>query len=159
MRIPTIAILLLCASAPAQQKADRILIEKSQHRMTLFAGPNILRTYKVWLSQSPIGAKQQEGDLKTPEGDYVIDGHNRNSAAHRSLHISYPNQQDRARAATAHVRPGGNIMIHGFPNGSNITTPSYIIADWTWGCFAVTDREIEEIYKLVPNGASVHIQP
>jgi murein L,D-transpeptidase YafK len=153
------AAFFVCLSAFPQQKADRIVIEKSHHRMTLFAGPKILRIYHVWLSQSPVGAKQQEGDLKTPEGDYIIDGHNKNSAAHRSLHISYPNQQDQARATAAHVKPGGNIMIHGVPNGAHVSGPSYLIADWTYGCFAVTDKEIEEIYDLVPNGARVHIEP
>jgi murein L,D-transpeptidase YafK len=155
------AAFLVSLPTQAQQKADRILIEKSQHRMTLFAGPNILRVYRIWLSQSPVGAKQQEGDLKTPEGDYIVDGHNRNSAAHRALHISYPNQQDRARAAAAHVSPEGNIMIHGLPNGTRVSGPSYLIPDWTYGCFAVTDKEIEgstTSSPTVPRSTSSHRQ-
>jgi murein L,D-transpeptidase YafK len=151
--------LLLCASAAAQQKADRIVIEKSQHRMTLFAGPNILRIYRIAIGRGPAGPKLQQGDNKTPEGDYIVDGHNAHSAAHMALRLSYPNAEDRARAAKAHVNPGGDIMIHGLPNGQGAVGSAHTATDWTYGCIAVTDEEVEEIYALVPNGAKVHIQP
>jgi murein L,D-transpeptidase YafK len=162
--LPPIRMLTLlatvCLALPAMgQKADRIVIEKSQRRMTLFAGPNILRIYQIWLGTSPKGAKQQKGDHKTPEGDYVIDNHNANSNYHRALHLSYPNPQDRARAAAAHVQTGGDIMIHGLPNHTGWAVFGHHLPDWTDGCVAVTDQEIEEIYDLVPNGTRVHIQP
>jgi len=154
-----LTVLLLSTSALAQQQANRIVIEKSQHRMTLFAGSNILRIYRIAIGRGPTGPKLEQGDNKTPEGDYTVDGHNAHSAAHRSLHLSYPNAEDRARAAKARVSPGGDIMIHGLPNGQGYIGTSHSATDWTYGCIAVTDEEIEEIFTLVPNGTKVHIQP
>ncbi len=154
-----LATLLLCASAAAQQKADRIVIEKSQHRMTLFAGPTILRIYRIAIGRGPTGPKLQQGDHKTPEGDYTVDQHNANSSFHRALHISYPNTEDRSRAAKAHVGPGGDIMIHGLPNGRGWIGRAQRLYDWTDGCIALTNEEMDEVFELVPNGAKVHIQP
>ena len=143
---------------PPKPKADRILIEKAARKMTLFQGEETLKTYRISLGRQPVGAKQQEGDGKTPEGRYTIDGRNAGSAFHLSLRISYPNAADRAQAAKSGVKPGGQIMIHGLPNGMP-DFGSGILSDWTDGCVAVSNAEIEEIWKLVPNGAAVEILP
>ena len=127
--------------------------------MLLLSGGKVIRTYKVALGKNPVGPKERQGDGKTPEGDYFISGRNRASSYHRSLAISYPNRTDRARAKKLHVDPGGDIAIHGLPNGRGWIGAAHRLADWTLGCIAVTDEEIEEIWRLVPNGTPVRINP
>lgn len=139
-------------------KADRILVVKSTHTMTLYAGGKVLRTYKVWLGRGHGDAKQRQGDNETPEGSYTINGRNAHSAAHLSLHISYPNAADREHARKLGVDPGGDIMIHGLPPGNDWVKPGQKLPDWTYGCIAVTDAEIEEIWKLVPLGTAIEIR-
>lgn len=139
--------------------ADRIVIAKADRTLTLYRGTEVLRTYKVALGSNPEGPKEEEGDGRTPEGAYVIDARNAQSAFHRSLHISYPNAEDRRRATRRHVRPGGAIMIHGLPNGLSAIGAAHRLRDWTAGCIAVTDAEIEEIWRMVPNGTRVEIRP
>ena len=139
--------------------ADKILIEKKERRLTLISKNKVLKTYKISLGGNPNGPKERIGDNKTPEGTYVIDSRNSSSHYHRSLHISYPNEKDKKRAKELGVSPGGNIMIHGIKNGFEWVGPSHTWLDWTKGCIAVTDREIEEIDKLVPNGTIVEILP
>jgi len=139
--------------------ADKILIEKSKRKMTLFAGGTVLKTYKIALGGNPNGPKERQGDNKTPEGIYIIDSRNRDSRYHLSLHVSYPNEKDRRRAKELGVSPGGNIMIHGMKNGYSWIGELHTAVDWTNGCIAVTDEEIEEIDKLVPNGTVVEIRP
>jgi murein L,D-transpeptidase YafK len=107
----------------------------------------------------PWDPKQREGDLKTPEGDYAIDGRLEASAFHRALHVSYPNARDRAAAARAHVNPGGAIMVHGIRNGLGWLGRLHRRVDWTSGCIALTDREIEEIWRAVPDGTPILIEP
>ena len=139
--------------------ADRILIEKSERRLTLFAKGKLLKTYKIALGGNPDGPKERQGDNKTPEGTYVIDSRNRGSRYHLSLHISYPNEKDRKRAKQLGVSPGGDIMIHGIKNGLSWAGDLHTGVDWTKGCIAVTDEEIEEIEKVAPNGTIVEIRP
>ncbi|MEW5745852.1 MAG: L,D-transpeptidase family protein [Nitrospirota bacterium] len=139
--------------------ADKILIEKKARRMTLFSKDTVLKTYKIALGGNPDGPKERQGDNKTPEGTYTIDWRNRNSDYHLSLHISYPNEQDRKRAKELGVSPGGDIMIHGIKNGLSWVGGRHTEIDWTKGCIAVTDEEIEEIDRLVPNGTVVEIIP
>ena len=139
--------------------ADKILIEKKERRLTLISKGEVLKTYKIALGGNPIGPKERQGDNKTPEGTYVIDSRNKDSRYHLSLHISYPNEKDRKRAKELGVSPGGDIMIHGIKNGSSWVGDSHTEVDWTKGCIAVTDEEIEEIEKLVPNGTIVEIRP
>ena len=103
--------------------------------------------------------KTYKGDNRTPEGFYTIDGRNPGSHYHRSIHVSYPNAQDRARAKKLGKDPGGDIFIHGLPNGQGWIGKAHVLHDWTLGCIAVTDEEIEEIWKLVPNGTVVEIRP
>ena len=112
----------------------------------------IFRTFEIALGMMPIGDKKQEGDFKTPEGDYFIDRRNPDSAFHLSLGISYPNENDVKRATKLGKSPGGDIFIHGRGNPTR-----YLVRDWTWGCIAVTNDEIEEIYSMVRDGTPIAI--
>ena len=138
---------------------DRILIEKSTRRLKLISQGEVLKSYKIALGGNPIGPKERKGDNKTPEGTYVLDARNRDSRFHLSLHISYPNERDKKRAKELGDSPGGDIMIHGIKNGFSWAGDAHAGVDWTKGCIAVTDQEIEEIDKLAPNGTIVEIRP
>jgi tetratricopeptide (TPR) repeat protein len=138
---------------------DKILIEKQARRLTLLTKGEVIKTYKIALGGNPVGPKERQGDCKTPEGTYIIDSRNGNSGFHLSLHISYPNAQDKKRARELGVSPGGDIMIHGIKNGFAQVGASHAEVDWTEGCIAVTDQEMEEIYKFVPDGTIVEIRP
>ena len=138
---------------------DKVLIEKKARRLTLLSKGEAIKTYKIALGGNPVGPKERQGDLKTPEGTYIIDARNGNSGFHLSLHISYPNEQDKKRARELGVSPGGDIMIHGLKNGYGEMGASHAGVDWTEGCIAVTNQEMEEIYKFVPNGTVVEITP
>jgi len=139
--------------------ADKILIEKKERRLTLISKGKVLKTYKIALGGNPDGPKERQGDNKTPEGTYIIDARNRDSRYHLSLHISYPNEKDKKRAKELGVSPGGDIMIHGIKNGFSWVGDMHTEVDWTKGCIAVTDEEIEEIERLAPNGTIVEIRP
>jgi tetratricopeptide (TPR) repeat protein len=138
---------------------DRILIEKNARRLMLISQGEVLKSYNIALGGNPIGPKERQGDNKTPEGTYAIDGRNKDSRFHLSLHISYPNERDKNRAKELGVSPGGDIMIHGIKNGFSWVGDAHTEVDWTKGCIAVTDEEIEEISKLAPNGTIVEIRP
>jgi murein L,D-transpeptidase YafK len=142
-----------------QEKADSILILKKQHLLELLKDGKVIRTYKVALGRGGLAAKEREGDARTPEGHYTIDSRNAASHYYKALHISYPNADDRARAAKQGVSPGGAVMIHGLPNGMGGIGAAHRLYDWTLGCVAVTDEEIDEIWKLVPDGTPVEIRP
>jgi tetratricopeptide (TPR) repeat protein len=139
--------------------ADKILIEKKERRLTLISKNRVLKTYKIALGGNPNGPKERQGDNKTPEGTYIIESRNKDSRYHLSLRISYPNEKDKKRAKELGVSPGGDIMIHGIKNGLSWIGDSHSGFDWTRGCIAVTDEEIEEIDKLVPLGTIVEIRP
>ena len=139
--------------------ADRILIEKKERRLTLISKGKVLKAYKIALGGNPNGPKERQGDNKTPEGTYFIDSRNRDSRYHLSLHLSYPNEKDKKRAKQLGVSPGGDIMIHGIKNGFSWIGDLHTGVDWTKGCIAVTDEEIEEIDKLAPNGTIVEVRP
>jgi len=140
-------------------KADLILVEKAQRTMRLMRGETTLKIYKVALSSQPVGAKEREGDHKVPEGQYTVDAKNAQSQFHLALHISYPNASDRERARKLGVRPGGNIEIHGLGKSYGWVGRMHTQVDWTDGCVAVTNAEIEEIWPLVPVGTRVEIRP
>ncbi len=142
-----------------KEPADKILIEKNERRLTLFLKGKALKTYKIALGGNPNGPKERQGDNKTPEGFYIIDARNKDSRYHLSLHISYPNEKDKKRAKELGVSPGGDIMIHGIKNGLSWVGDLHTEVDWTKGCIAVTDEEIEEIDRLAPNGTIVEIRP
>jgi tetratricopeptide (TPR) repeat protein len=139
--------------------ADKILIEKKQRRLMLISKGELLKTYKIALGGNPEGPKVRHGDDKTPEGTYQIDARNKDSRYHLSLHISYPNERDKKRAKELGVSPGGDIMIHGIKNGFSWVGDRHTESDWTKGCIAVTDEEIDEIGRLVRNGTVVEIRP
>lgn len=120
--------------------------------MELLRDGRVIRRYKVRLGDAPVGHKRQQGDEKTPEGDYRIGGRNPNSRFHLSLRVSYPDEADRKQARARGADPGGDIFIH----GGNIATYPF---DWTDGCIAVTDKQIEEIWSLVPTGTPIRIDP
>lgn len=154
------AVLAACAALSGDQiRADRIVINKARRELVLMRVGKAIRTYRVALGRNPAGRKMRQGDGRTPEGAYVIAGRNARSAFHRSLRISYPNVEDRARARKLGVSPGGDIMIHGLPNGRGYVGKAHRLMDWTDGCIAVTNEEIEEIWALVPNGTAVQINP
>ena len=144
---------------PADAHADRVVVEKSARKLTLFRGETPLKSYSVALGRAPEGTKEREGDHRTPEGRYVIDAHKLDSAFHRALHISYPSPADSTAAAQRGVKPGGDIMIHGLRNGRGWLGAFHRMVDWTAGCIAVTDKQIEEIYRSVPNGTPIEIRP
>jgi len=157
----SIALLLLgiVAQLRAEQKADRVVIYKNARAMELVHAGQVLKSYKIALGGDPVGPKTRQGDHRTPEGVYVIDSRNAQSKFHRSLHISYPNAADREHARKLGVSPGGDVFIHGLPNGYAFVGAAHRARDWTDGCVAVTDQEIEEIWKLVDNGTPVEIRP
>jgi murein L,D-transpeptidase YafK len=156
----TLLLLLFCPlgrSNEPREKVDRIVVVKSARIMTLMRDGKALKTYKVALSREPVGAKERAGDHKVPEGEYVVDSKVLHSRFHLALHISYPNAADRERARKLGVKPGGNIEIHGLDSNYAWVGGLQRYVDWTDGCIAVANPEIEEIYKLVAVGTPVEI--
>ena len=143
---------------PPGAVADRIVVEKAARRMHLQRAGATLKTYRISLGRNPVGHKQQEGDSRTPEGRYVVDTRNPQSRFHLSLRISYPNAEDRRRATARGVSPGGDIFIHGLPNGL-ASAALFAGRDWTDGCIAVTNAEIREIWAMVKDGTPIEIRP
>lgn len=139
--------------------ADKILIVKSTHTLSLISDGRVLRSYKVALGRSPVGPKTRKNDHKTPEGLYTIDAKKDHSRFYRALHISYPNAQDRARAQAAGYDPGGDIEIHGIENGLGWIGRLHRSIDWTDGCVALTDKEMNEVWNAVKVGTPVEIRP
>ena len=146
------------APLPTTATANRLVVEKAARTLSLLSGDRVLKTYHVTLGRNPVGAKVREGDGRTPEGEYVIDRRNPRSRFYLALHVSYPGVADRRRAAAQGVSPGGDIMIHGLPNGLGWLGRLIQLFDWTNGCIAVTDREIEEIYRAAPEGTPIEIR-
>ena len=141
------------------ESADMVLLYKGRRTLYLMRDGEVLRSYSVALGRNPFGHKNQEGDGRTPEGGYLIDWRNPNSDFHLSLHISYPRPQDYRQARDAGVDPGGAIMIHGLPNGRTADEVGHPRFDWTNGCIAVSNEEIEEIWELVEDGTAIFILP
>jgi murein L,D-transpeptidase YafK len=140
-------------------RADRVLVEKSARRLTLFRDGRVLATYPVSLGFSPIGHKQREGDGRTPEGLYSIAYRNPLSVAHLSLKVSYPNEADTAAAHDGGYEPGGDIMIHGIMNGFSWLGRLHRLRDWTSGCVGVANDEMAAIYARVDVGTPVELRP
>jgi murein L,D-transpeptidase YafK len=145
--------------APESERATRILVEKAERRLSLYRDNQLIRTYAVALGGNPVGTKERQSDSRTPEGRYTIDLRNDASRFHLSLRISYPDHADRARAAASGVSPGGDIFVHGLPNGYDWLGAAHRARDWTDGCIAVTNAEIEEIWSLVAIGTPIEIRP
>ncbi len=140
-------------------RADRVLIEKSKRLLTLYDHNHAFATYKIALGRNPVGAKTCSGDYRTPEGRYTVTGQNPASRFHRSLRLSYPNAADLARARKQGCNPGGNVAIHGLENGYGWVGRTHRDADWTNGCIAVTNEEMDRLWQLVPKGTPVEIHP
>jgi murein L,D-transpeptidase YafK len=149
---------LLFAAINPPQQATRIVIKKSDHTLTVYRDQTKLQAYKVSLG-SISGPKQQAGDRKTPEGSYLIDHKIEQSQFHRAFHISYPNAQDRERAQKLHQDPGGDIEIHGQRNSLGGIGSLARHFDWTAGCVALTNDEIDAIWAIVPIGTPIEIDP
>ena len=135
------------------ESVTTIEVHKADRKMFMLHGSKVLKEYRIQLGSTPVGAKQFEGDGKTPEGSFRITQHNPKSTYHLSLRISYPNDANRAYAKAAGKPTGGDIFIHGQPGWTRV------IGDWTAGCIAVTDQEIEEIYTMVKDGTQINIFP
>ena len=140
-------------------KADLLVVEKAARRLTLFSNYQPIRTYKIALGRTPEGAKIKQGDRRTPEGFYTIDSRKDDSKFHRFLHISYPNLRDREIAGLLKVPAGSGILLHGVTKDYEWMGRYHASLNWTDGCIAVTNEEIEEIWELVPDGIEVQIKP
>ena len=147
------------APITASFSADSIVVEKQARRLSLYNNGTLVRSYLVALGQQPTGDKVRRGDMRTPEGVYYIEARNPNSRYHRALRISYPDAAHKARAQALGVSPGGDIMIHGLPARQAWVGAAHRDFDWTEGCIAVTNAEIEEIWSAVPVGTPIHIKP
>ncbi len=140
-------------------QADKVIVIKSKRVLMLMRDGEIFRTYKVALGKQPKGHKTRQGDRRTPEGRYVLDSRNSRSKFHLAIHISYPNESDVVSAQKRGVSPGGDIMIHGLPPDSRNVGELHNFLDWTDGCIAVTNAEMEEIWQFVQDGTPIEIRP
>lgn len=150
---------LAMADTGAYGDISQLVIRKEERRLYLMANDEIVRSYRISLGKTPKGHKLYEGDSRTPEGSYTIDLRNPNSDFYKSIRISYPNSRDRKLAASWGLKPGGNIMIHGLPNDVGDMAFAYQGLDWTDGCIAVTNEEMDEIWRLVDVGTPIRILP
>jgi murein L,D-transpeptidase YafK len=153
-------ILASCSAPPSKFRTyngpavTQVVVHKTARRMELWHHNKLLRSYRVQLGGNPLGHKQHEGDRRTPEGNYIIDRRNPNSRFHLSIGIDYPNEVDKAHAKANGWKPGGDIFIHG--RGPRFQKAR---GDWTDGCIAVSDREMEDIYAMVRDGTPIRINP
>ncbi len=138
---------------------DKIVVTKHKRRLDLISNNTVIKSYKISLGRIPKGHKKYEGDKRTPEGLYYINDKNPNSGYHRNLGISYPNPQDIKHAESVGKNPGGLIKVHGIKNGFGWVGRFHLIFDWTAGCIAVTDNEIDELYENIKIGTPIEIKP
>ena len=139
--------------------ADEVIVEKESRKLHLMKNGRAFRTFEIALGIAPVGDKEEEGDFKTPEGRYLLDGRNRDSDYFLSIHISYPNAADRRAAAAKGVDPGGQIMIHGQPNEPSYSAAYYATTDWTNGCIAVSNSDMIDIWLMTPDDVPIEIRP
>lgn len=144
------------AEAP---EVSEVLVRKEERRLYLLSGEQVVRSYRIGLGDNPSGHKLYEGDERTPEGEYVLDWRNSDSDFYKSIHISYPNENDRELASSWGLDPGGSIMIHGLPNEAGDMAFAFLGLDWTDGCIAVSNEEMDEIWQLVADGTPIRIVP
>jgi len=153
------AMMAMCLSNADQLTVDRVMVWKSERKMYLLADHAVVREYNIALGTNPRGPKRMEGDGRTPEGTYILDFKNPDSAFYKSIHVSYPNSADKRRAARSGVDPGGEIVIHGQRNGFHPVSWGSQRFDWTDGCIAVTNAEMDELWRLVSVGTVIEIRP
>ena len=139
--------------------ADKVIVEKENRKLYLIKDGEPFRTFDIALGIAPVGDKEQEGDFKTPEGSYMLDARNPDSDFFLSIHVSYPNAEDRREAREKGVNPGGQIMIHGQPNVPTYSAGFYKTADWTNGCIAVSNSDMIDIWLMTPNNIPIEILP
>jgi murein L,D-transpeptidase YafK len=144
---------------PANISIDKLVVLKSERKLLAYFNGRLVKTYKIALGRNPEGHKQFEGDNKTPEGVYTINDKNPNSAFHKNLGISYPNIADVENAKRLGKSPGGQIKIHGLKNGIGFITKLHLLSNWTRGCIALNNKEIDELYLAVPVGTPIEIKP
>jgi len=158
-----ILLSLTCVDVKANSKnfvaaIDLVMVDKSERKMYLMSNNQIIKQYQIALGGQPKGHKQQEGDQKTPEGKYTLDYEKEGSAYYRSMHISYPNRSDKEKAKKEGVDPGGFIMVHGQKNMSGELSGFRKNFDWTNGCIAISNDEMDEFLALVSVGTTIQIQ-
>jgi murein L,D-transpeptidase YafK len=152
-------VVLLSLSASSNTKAEKVIVKKSQSKLVLMSQDKVINEYHVAFGAEPKGHKQQEGDERTPEGKYVLDYKKSNSSFYKAIHISYPNEQDKLNAKKLGVDPGGLIMIHGQKNGFGLFSFITQKFNWTNGCIAVTNSEMDEIWEAVDENTPIEIRP
>lgn len=157
--IATELAMLDTVSPHENPQISEVLVRKEKRRLYLLAGDKVVRSYRIGLGDNPSGHKLYEGDERTPEGRYILDWRNANSDFYKSIHISYPNEKDRELASAWGLNPGGSIMIHGLPNEAEGMEFAYLGLDWTDGCIAVSNDEMDEIWQLVSDGTPIRILP
>lgn len=147
------------ATSPNPAFADSVLVVKSERRLYLLADGEVFADYPATFGANPVGHKQREGDERTPEGHYMLDWKNAHSAFYKSIHVDYPNKQDKATAAARGEDPGGLIMIHGQRNGYGWLSPLARFFNWTDGCIALSDRDMDEVWLKVRENTPIEIRP
>ena len=154
-----VIISLSIVGAVFAQSSDLILVEKAKRRMKFINQGKTIAVYSIALGSDPVGPKRCQGDGKTPEGRYIIASKNEGSSFHKSMKVSYPNDEDRKLSRDLKCDPGGDIMLHGLPNGRGWLASSHRLIDWTNGCIAITDQEMDELWSHVSAGTKVEIVP
>ncbi|WP_259649481.1 murein L,D-transpeptidase family protein [Shewanella sp. MBTL60-007] len=147
------------ASAMSSGKADLVVVTKSEASMALLRQGKVLKKYRIAMGDNPIGHKLTEGDQRTPEGRYLLDYKKSDSAYYRAIRISYPNDEDRLRADALGISPGGQIMIHGENPNSSLSPEEAQMYNWTDGCIAVTNAEMDELWRAIDEGTPIEIWP
>ena len=157
-------VFAVCWLVPASEAADfpladRVVIKKSERQLLLMRGKQVLKSAKIALGLVPDGHKREEGDFRTPEGNYLLDKRNPDSDFFLSIRVSYPNAEDQRRATNRGVAPGGQIMIHGQPNAPSRSETYYRTQDWTNGCIAVSNSDMIDIWLMTDNNTPIEIRP
>lgn len=154
-----LAMSALAAEPAAPLKADLVVVEKARHQLSLYRKNQLLESFHIALGGNPLGHKQQEGDQRTPEGRYSLDSKNAHSHYYKSIHISYPNLTDSARAKALGLNPGGAIMIHGQKQGWAWAELATQRLDWTLGCIALTNEDMDKVWQAINVPVAIEIKP
>ncbi|QBF84336.1 hypothetical protein EXU30_17910 [Shewanella maritima] len=158
----TLCVLVSLSSSFAHAlsgKADLVIVKKSESSMQILRQGKVLKTYHIAMGDAPQGHKLTEGDQRTPQGRYILDYKKSDSAFYRSIHISYPNEEDKLRAKALGISPGGLIMIHGENPKSKLPPLEQQKYNWTNGCIAVTNKEMDELWQVIDPGTPIEIWP
>jgi murein L,D-transpeptidase YafK len=159
LSVPMLPRAYAASPLDADVHADSVVVLKKERKLILYSQGQVLKAYAVSLGTEPVGPKTHQGDHKTPEGHYILDRRNPKSQYHLSIHISYPTPDQVQNARKRGTSPGGDVFIHGLPNGFGWLGSSQLAADWTDGCISVTNAEMDEIWRVVPDGTPIEIKP